>query len=151
MCRIVLRTFWRQIRYFFLRKTSLGAPGRTGNFAGARLDWNLPGSAAGHIVGGSWQIQNPCVDTEHGNATGPANRATFQSTGPRAVIFKIEYYTSSLRHSIHNFNFVLCVSIVPCKEGEEAIWMPETRAVMQSDEIDCNGWGLPSRSGWQNE
>jgi hypothetical protein len=142
VCRIFLRTFWRKIWYFFLRETSLGAPGRTGNFAGARLAWNLPGSAAGHIVGGSWQFQNQCADTEHGNATGPANRATFQSTGPRAVIFKLEYYTCSLRHST-----------VPCKEGEEAIWMPvpETRAVMQSDEIDCNGWGLPSRFGWQNE
>jgi hypothetical protein len=56
-----------------------------------------------------------------GNATGPANRATFQSTGQRAGILKLEDCASSLCHSIHYLNFVFCASTIPCKKGEEAM------------------------------
>jgi hypothetical protein len=57
----------------------------------------------------------------HSNATGQANRATFQSTGPWAIILKLEDCTGTLNLSSHNFNFVFCVSTMPCKEGEEAM------------------------------
>jgi hypothetical protein len=39
----------------------------------------------------------------------------------RAVIFELEDCTGFLSLSIHNFNFVFCVSTMPCKDGEEAM------------------------------
>jgi hypothetical protein len=42
-------------------------------------------------------------------------------SGARAVIFKLEDCTGSLSHSYHNFNFVFCVSTMPCKDGDEAM------------------------------
>ncbi len=86
---------------------------------------------------------------EYGNATGPVNRATFQSTWQRAGILKLEDFTLSLCHSIHYFDFVFCVSTMPCKRGEEAMNASD-KSRLQFDKIDCNDWGLPSRPRWQN-
>jgi hypothetical protein len=46
---------------------------------------------------------------EHGIATGPVNRATFQSAGPRAGILKLEDCTVSVGSSQTNFSLCLCL------------------------------------------
>ncbi len=43
---------------------------------------------------------------EHGIATGPVNRSTFQSAGLRAGILKLEDCTVSIGSSQTDFNFV---------------------------------------------
>ena len=58
---------------------------------------------------------------EHGTATGPVNRAPFQSAGPRAGIFKLEDCTASVGSSQTNFNFVFVFRTMPCNEDEESM------------------------------
>ncbi len=64
------------------------------------------------------------MPSEHGNATGPANRATFQSTEPRAGILKLEDCTGSLWPLNSLFKFcVLCFENVlqGRREGHECL------------------------------
>jgi hypothetical protein len=92
-----------------------GDPGHTGIFQLPQLHtWS-----EGH---GSFKsnVLTSCT------AKGPANHTTFQSTGPRAGILKLEYCTDFLCHS----NIILiCVSTMPCKEGVEAMNARDKRKI----------------------
>jgi hypothetical protein len=60
--------------------------------------------SAGHIF--QSRAKTDLLTLEHDIATGPVNRATFQSAGPLAGILKLEDCTVSIGASLDSFIFV---------------------------------------------
>jgi hypothetical protein len=57
--------------------------------------------SAGYIL--QLRSKTDLLTQEHGIATGPVNRATFQSAGPRAGLLKLEDCTVSVGASLDKF------------------------------------------------
>jgi hypothetical protein len=50
---------------------------------------------------------------------------SIQSVGARACVLKLEYRTGSVGSSQTNFNFVFCVSAMPCHQDEVDMTAPD--------------------------
>jgi hypothetical protein len=78
--------------------------------------------SAGHIL--QPRSKTDLLTLEHGIATGPVNRATFQSAGPRAGLEKLEDCTVSVVPLLTSL-VLFCVSTMSCNEDEESMNAPD--------------------------
>jgi hypothetical protein len=84
--RIFLHDFWRKILLIFVQETLPGTPR-------AAPETSTSAQAISYVFGRAHTCSRPgprskidLLTLEQGIATGPVNRATFQSTGPRASL-----------------------------------------------------------------